>query len=119
MARMRKVLGLDALTDTGLERRFLSIVSRANLPRPETQVSVNGYRVDFYWPHLGLVIETDGWRYHRTSGEQANDRRRDQAHLRSGLTTVRIGEDQIRHEPDVVRCTLATLISRLEKRQDT
>jgi len=116
MARMRRLLHLDApLADSGLERRFLSIVRAAGLPLPETQVTVNGYRVDFYWPRLELVVETDGWRYHRTPGEQASDYRRDQAHTRSGLTTLRFGEDQIRYRPDEVRRALAPVIARLEK----
>lgn len=115
MGRMRKLLGLDALTDTGLERAFLGIVRDAGLPLPETQIYVNGYRVDFYWPNLELVVETDGWRHHRTSGEQSTDRRRDQAHLTSGLTTVRFGEDQVRYEPEYVRRTLAAVIARVER----
>lgn len=115
MARMRRLLGLDALTDTGLERKFLAIVLAAKLPTPETQISVNGYRVDFYWPQLGLVVETDGWRYHRTSGEQATDRRRDQAHMTSGLVSLRIAEDQIRYEPDYVRRTLTAVVARIEQ----
>lgn len=115
MTRMRKLLGLDAFTDTGLERAFLAIVRNAGLPLPETQARVNGYRVDFYWPSLGLIVETDGWRHHRTSGEQAVDRRRDQAHMTSGLTSVRIGEDQVRYEPEHVRRTLAAVIARLDR----
>jgi very-short-patch-repair endonuclease len=115
MVCMRRLLGLDALTESGLERRFLAIARDAGLPLPETQATVNGYRVDFYWPHLGLVVETDGWRYHRTPGEQASDHRRDQAHVRSGLTAVRFGEDQIRHKPSEVRRSLAAVIGRLEK----
>jgi very-short-patch-repair endonuclease len=114
IGRMRKLLGLDALTDTGLERAFLAIVRKAGLPLPETQIYVNGYRVDFYWSNLGLVVETDGWRHHRTAGEQSTDRRRDQAHTTSGLTTVRFGEDQVRYEADYVRQTLAAVIARLE-----
>jgi very-short-patch-repair endonuclease/predicted transcriptional regulator of viral defense system len=116
MACMRRVLGLDALTDTGLERKFLAIVRAANLPPPETQATVNGYRVDFYWPNLRLVAETDGWRYHRTAGEQANDHRRDQAHTTSGLTTLRFAEDQIRYEPRQVQRTLAAVVARLAPR---
>lgn len=115
MGRMRKLLGLDALTDTGLERAFLGIVRNAGLPLPETQVHINGYRVDFYWPDLGLIVETDGWRHHRTSGEQATDRRRDQTHMASGLTTIRFGEDQVRYEPQHVRRTLAAAIARLDR----
>ena len=113
MACMRRLLGFDALTDTGLERKFLALVRAAGLRRPETQARVSGYRVDFYWPHLGLVVEADGWRYHRTSGEQATDRRRDQAHTKAGLTTLRFGEDQIRYTPAEVIRTLANVTNRL------
>lgn len=113
MARLRRLLGLDALTDTGLERKFLGIVRAARLPPPETQAQVNGYRVDFYWPDLGLVVEVDGWRYHRTPGQQATDYRRDHAHTRDGLTTLRVAESQIRNEPQRVRATLSTVAARL------
>lgn len=113
LPRLRRLLGLDALTDTGLERRFLAIVRSAGLPKPETQAPVNGYRVDFYWPDLALVVEADGWRYHRTPGKQATDRRRDQTHTVAGLTTLRFGEDQIRHTPDAVKRTLVAVAARL------
>lgn len=112
-ARLGRLLGGQALTDSGLERRFFAIARRAGLPDPETQVWLNGYRVDFYWPDLALVVEADGWVYHRTPGEQSTDRRRDQRHMVSGLTTLRFAEEQIRHEPDQVRRTLSTVAARL------
>ena len=115
MARMRRLLGLDALTDSGLERKFLAIARAAGLPPPETQAQVSGYRVDFYWPDLGLVIEADSWRYHRTAGEQATDHRRDQTHLTSGLISLRIAEYQIRYEPDYVRRALIAVVARIEE----
>lgn len=113
MARLRRLLGLDALTDSGLERKFLGLVRAAGLPAPESQAWVNGYRVDFYWPDLGLVVETDGWRYHRTPGQQATDYRRDHAHTRDGLTTLRVAESQLRDEPESVRATLSAVAARL------
>jgi very-short-patch-repair endonuclease len=113
MARLRRLLGLEALTDSGLERKFLGLVRAAGLPQPETQAWVNGYRVDFYWPDLGLVVEADGWRYHRTAGEQATDHRRDQAHTKDGLTTLRFAESQIRYEPRRVTATLSSVAARL------
>lgn len=115
MACFRRLLGWGALSDSGLERRFLSIVRAANLPRPQTQATVSGYRVDFYWPTLKLVVEADGWRYHRTPGEQATDRRRDQAHARAGLSVLRFSEHQIRHEQDSVQRTLTTVARRILK----
>jgi very-short-patch-repair endonuclease len=113
MACMRRLLGCDALTDTGLERKCLALARAAGLPAPETQAHVNGYRVDFYWPDLGLVVEADGWAYHRTAAQQATDYRRDQAHVAAGLTALRFAERQIRHEPREVTRRLRTVAKRL------
>jgi hypothetical protein len=38
----------------------LAIARDAGLPAPLTGQVVNGFEVDFYWPDLGLVVETDG-----------------------------------------------------------
>jgi very-short-patch-repair endonuclease len=101
------------LTDSELERRFLPVARRAGLRRPLTQQWVNGFKVDFYWPDLGLVVETDGLRYHRTPAQQARDRVRDQAHTAAGLTPLRFTHAQVRYEPEHVRATLAATAARL------
>jgi hypothetical protein len=101
------------LTDSELERRFLPLACSVGLPTPETQVQLNGVRVDFYWPDLGLVVETDGLRYHRTPTQQARDRRRDNAHTAAGLTPLRFTHAQVRYEPGYVQATLATAARRL------
>lgn len=115
IGRLRKLLDSEtfALTDSELERRFLLLVRNSDLPLPRTQVWLNGYRVDFYWPDLGLVIETDGLRYHRTPSQQKADRIRDQAHTAAGLTVLRFTAAQIRFEPKQVLTTLAAVASRL------
>jgi very-short-patch-repair endonuclease len=100
------------LTRSELERWFLPIARRAGLPEPLTNVRVNGYEVDFYWPELGLVVETDGLRYHRTPQQQARDRLRDQAHTAAGLTQLRFTHDQIRHDPAHVERTLRAVARR-------
>ncbi len=101
-----------ALTESELERRFLRLVRRAGLPKPETGRLLNGFRVDFFWPDLGLVVETDGLRYHRTPAQQARDRVRDQAHAISGLTTLRFTHAQVRFEPDYVCDALQRMVAR-------
>jgi very-short-patch-repair endonuclease len=106
------------LTDSELERRFLSLVRRARLPMPETQASVNGFRVDFFWREFGLVVETDGLRYHRTPSQQATDRRRDQIHATTGLTALRFTHAQVRFEPGYVRQTLVRIVARLVRKPD-
>ena len=86
------------LTDSELERRFLRLIERAAMPLPVTGMRLNGFKVDFYWPDLGLVVETDGLRYHRTPAQQARDRLRDQAHTAAGLTALRFTHEQVRYE---------------------
>lgn len=104
-----------ALTDSELERRFLRLALNAGVPRPETGRRVNGFKVDFYWPGLGLVVETDGLRYHRTPAQQARDRLRDQSHTASGLTTLRFTHEQVRSEGDRVAATLLAVVGRLQE----
>jgi hypothetical protein len=86
VARLRSLLDRHTfrLTDSELERRFLALVGRAGLPLPRTQQWLNGSRVDFHWPELGLVVETDGLRYHRMPEQQSRDRKRDRAHIAAG-----------------------------------
>jgi very-short-patch-repair endonuclease len=101
------------LTDSELERRFLPLARNAGLPAPQAGNYVNGFKVDFYWPGLGLVVETDGLRYHRTPAQQARDRVRDQAHTAAGLTPLRFTRAQVRFEPRHVQATLAAVAKRL------
>jgi hypothetical protein len=105
------------LTDSELERLFLPIASSAGLPLPETGAYVNGFKVDFYWPDLGLVVEADGLRYHRTPAQQTKDRIRDQAHLVAGLTPLRFTHAQVRFEPGYVKATLAAAARQLRTKQ--
>ena len=111
---LREILerGEFVLTDSELERRFLPIAKRAAIGRPLTQQWVNGFRVDFHWPDLGLVVETDGLRYHRTPAEQARDRLRDQAHVAAGLTPLRFTHWQVRYDPTHVEHTLREAVRR-------
>jgi very-short-patch-repair endonuclease len=102
-----------ALASTELERRFLPLARTAGLPVPLTQVWLNGYRVDFFWPDLGLVVEADSLRYHRTAFKQAKDKRRDNAHAASGRTALRFTHGQICNEPEYVRKMLARTARRL------
>ena len=101
------------LTDSELERRFIALVKAAGLPVPQTQAWLNGFRVDFYWPDLGLVVETDGLRYHRTPAQQKKDRLRDQTHAAAGLTTLRFTAGQVRFERRQVMATLVAVAVRL------
>ena len=101
-------------TRSQLERAFIPLALRAGLSRPETRVEVAGYEVDFYWPDLGLVVETDGLTYHRTPAQQDADRRRDQAIFAAlNRPPLRFTHSQIKYEPGYVTAMLATVARRL------
>jgi very-short-patch-repair endonuclease len=115
VARLRRLLDSRTftLTDSELERRFLPLARPAGLPPPLTRQWVNGFVVDFFWPDLGLVVETDGLRYHRTPAQQARDRLRDQRHTAAGLTALRFTHAQVTYEPQHVVTTLRAVARRL------
>jgi very-short-patch-repair endonuclease len=121
VARLRELLDRRTfrLTDSELERWFLPQVRRAGLPLPLTQQRLNGFKVDFLWPDLRLVVETDGLRYHRTPAQQARDHIRDQAHLAAGFIPLRFTHWQVRYERQYVRSTLLAVVRRIKARRST
>lgn len=118
VARLRAILDRRAFhfTESALEQAFVPLAAAAGLPAPLTAQQLNGFKVDFFWPELGLVVETDGLRYHRTAAEQARDRLRDQAHTAAGFTQLRFTHDQVKYEPAEVRRVLAATAERLGER---
>jgi very-short-patch-repair endonuclease len=114
-ARLRALVERHTLTltDSELETRFLPLTRAAGLAAPQTRRQVNGFRVDFFWPALGLVVETDGLRYHRTPVQQARDLLREQTHKAAGTEALRFTHRQVVHEPRWVVATLRRVASRL------
>lgn len=117
VGRLRAILDRRTFryTRSELERAFLPLVRQAGLPLPRTSVQVNGHEVDFHFPTLGLVIETDGLTYHRTPSQQAKDLERDQDHSAAGTHPLRFSHAQIKGEPDRVLRTLRATASRLTR----
>ncbi|HYP55228.1 MAG TPA: type IV toxin-antitoxin system AbiEi family antitoxin domain-containing protein [Solirubrobacterales bacterium] len=101
------------LSDSDLEIFFRPIAAAAGLPPPLTKHVVNGWEVDFYWPDLGLVVETDGLRYHRTPSAQARDAKRDRTHVLAGMSPLRFTHFEIRYEPAHVEAALVRAASML------
>jgi very-short-patch-repair endonuclease len=108
VARLRVTLDRRTFraTRSRLEQWFLPLAARAGLPVPLTKQWLNGFEVDFYWPDLGLVVETDGLQYHRTPAQQARDKLRDQTHTAAGFTNLRFTYEQVRYDPTHVVSTL-------------
>jgi very-short-patch-repair endonuclease len=106
------------LSDSDLEILFRPIATEAGLPLPLTKQVVNGWQVDFFFPDLGLVIETDGLRYHRTPSSQTRDVRRDRAHILAGMTALRFTHYEIKYESSRVRSELQHIANALSAASD-
>jgi len=72
---------------------------------------VLGYEVDFHFPDHGLIVETDGLRYHRTPAQQARMVKRDQTHTSHGFRVLRFTHWQIAYAPNEV----AEVLGRVRK----
>jgi very-short-patch-repair endonuclease len=108
--RLKRILQLLAdeplPTRSELERRFLEIVRRANLPMPVVNSWIEGYEVDFNWPVERLIVETDGRAVHSTPQAFERDRRRDLELELAGWHVLRLGWRQISDHPDRVAVLL-------------
>jgi len=106
------------LNRSALEKLFVPLARRAGLEQPQANVYVNGVEVDFWWPQLRLVIETDGLRYHRTPAQQEADRKRDQLHQAAGDYSLRFTHAQVRFEPAYVERILRSVAANIKARLD-
>jgi very-short-patch-repair endonuclease len=65
------------VTRSEMEERFLALCDDHGLPRPNVNVRIEGEEVDFVWPAARLIVEVDGYRYHRSPSQFETDRERD------------------------------------------
>jgi hypothetical protein len=97
-------------TRSELERRFLGLCDDADLPVPEVNAMVEGYEVDAVWREQRLVVELDGYEYHRTRGAFERDRARDAALQLAGYRVLRITARRLAEQPaDTVGAVRALL----------
>jgi very-short-patch-repair endonuclease len=86
-----------APTRSELERRFLRLCKKHRIARPETNVLIGGYLVDFVWRDRRLIVEVDGYGYHRAPNRFERDRERDVALGIKGWRTLRFTWRQVKN----------------------
>ncbi len=89
-------------TTSELERMFIGLCRRENLPIPETNVRIGRDRVDFLWRERRVVVETDGYRHHRGWIAFEDDRARDNRLLELGFEVLRFTYRRVADEPEAV-----------------
>jgi hypothetical protein len=86
-------------TRSELEERFLQLCDDHGLPRPEANVVIEGIEVDFVWPDKRLIVEVDGYAYHRSPSSFELDRERDIQLQLAGWHVRRFTWSQITRRP--------------------
>jgi very-short-patch-repair endonuclease len=117
--RQANVLGLPIgseasrdRTRSDLEQDFLRLCKRHCLPTPEVNVRIGPHLVDFLWRDRRLIVETDGYGYHRGRQAFRDDRVRDLDLRRRGFEVVRLSEEQVGAEPERVAEVLRAMLAR-------
>lgn len=83
-----------------------------DLPAPHSNVVVEGLLVDCHWPGTRLVVEVDGYQFHRTRAAFEADRDRDQRLTIAGYVVARFAKSQIDRAPEQAAHRLRALLRR-------
>ncbi|MBV8954156.1 MAG: DUF559 domain-containing protein [Solirubrobacterales bacterium] len=99
------------LTRSWGERRLRQLLRGAALPTPELNVDLDGYVLDLLWRAERLIVEVDGWEYHRGRTKFESDRRRDAGLIAMGWIVLRFTARQIRDAPYAVTARIAQTLT--------
>jgi very-short-patch-repair endonuclease len=117
--RQAEVLGLRLdqsevmdRTRSELEHLFLQLCKRYSLTTPEVNARIDSLLVDFLWRERRLIVETDGYKYHRGREAFEQDRDRDLRLKALGFEVVRLSYRQIVKEPTRIADLLTAILSR-------
>jgi hypothetical protein len=115
---------IDSGGHTMLERRFLTLVRRAGLPRPTPQVIHRRdgraiARVDFLFEDLGVVVEVSGRKGHSSPAERARDAQRRNELQEFGRLVYEYTWEQVDERSDWVADTLSNRLAQARRRLST
>jgi predicted transcriptional regulator of viral defense system len=103
-------------TRSYLERLFLEMCARAELPRPEVNVPLrvgkDRFKPDFLWRDSGLIFEADSRQFHDTDMKFLDDRRREQRLQLAGWHVSHCTWWEVEHEPRRLAETVRALLAR-------
>ncbi len=109
--------GPPAFTRSELERAFLDFCDEEWLPKPRVNQLICGLEVDMVWPTWRLVVELDGYAFHRTRAAFERDRARDVLLQGAGYRVLRFTDRRLRQEPEAIADTLRAFI-RVDQRPE-
>jgi very-short-patch-repair endonuclease len=108
--RRLKAEARTGATRSPLEDRFRVFCGKHRFPRPAVNARLLGYEVDAFWPAQRLVVELDGFEFHRHRAAFERDRARDTALQAAGYRVLRITDRRLKHDAAKVAGELRALL---------
>jgi hypothetical protein len=98
-AMLSRYAAASTLTRSELEEMFLGLCDGHGIDRPAVNARIEGFEVDFVWRNDRLIVEVDGYRYHRSPAAFEDDRERDVVLALAGWHVMRFTWTQVKHRP--------------------
>ncbi len=93
-----------------LERDFdRFLAEHPEIPRPQTNIMIDGWEIDCYWPEQRLAVELDGRPYHIAVRDIEKDKFKDGKLLLKGIRVMRITDMRFKYDRDGVYEDLLSL----------
>jgi hypothetical protein len=93
-----------------VEGAFRELVRGHGFPTPQYNAYVEAELVDVVWRDHRLIVEIDGWSFHRSKRSFADDRRRDRKLVKAGWRVVRFPADDVLYRPGAVAAEISELL---------
>jgi hypothetical protein len=100
-------------TASHLEDLFRAFIKKYDLPQPVINFNLRRKQPDAYFPEHNLIVELDGWEFHKDRHAFETDRERDAENLRHGTLTIRMTEQRLTQDPDREAQRLKEILDRL------
>ncbi len=120
VARLRLILDTihpqTERTRSELERLFLGMCAKRDVPEPEVNVWLptpdgKRYQADFLWRGSKLIVEADSRRFHDTDSAFVSDRKRRQQLELAGWRVSQCTWEEVEREPRRLALTVQALIA--------
>lgn len=112
-ARLKPLIApATAPTRSAFEDAFLAFAERHGLPRPEVNQQIAAHEVDMLWPAERVVVELDGFAFHRHRGPFERDRDRDADLVAAGYAVIRITWRRLTEQSGQEAGRLRTILER-------
>lgn len=112
MAEARRIVDVvESDTESEAERRFANLMTAEGISGWLTQLPIGRYRADFAWLAEKLVVEVDGWAFHKDSVRFQSDHDKRNAFARQGLTVLAFTWHDVVHTPITVVDAVVDVLS--------